>query len=86
MGDFNHPDNCFKSSTRITEIKQSRLLQSCNENFLIKMPKEFRKEDTLINFTFQRPSHNYEGLGCSKHKMVEFRIFRGERETVGSQT
>lgn len=54
MGDFNHSDNCWKSKARITEIKQSRLLQSCDENFLIKMPMELRKEDTLINFTLSK--------------------------------
>lgn len=54
MDYFNHPDNCWKSKARITEIKQTRLLQSCDENFLIKMAKELRKEDNVINYTLSK--------------------------------
>lgn len=49
-----HPDNCWKSKAKIVEIKQSRLLQCCDENFPIQMPKEMMKGDALINFTLSK--------------------------------
>lgn len=88
MADFNCPYNCWKSKARITEIKQSRLLQSCDENFLMPKNGPEAEEGRYSNklHTFQRASQEYEGLGCSKHRVVEFRLFRGEREIAGSQT
>lgn len=81
MGDFNHLANCWKSKARSTEITQSRLLESCDENFLIKIPRG-ADEGRYSNKTshFPNPSQDYEGLGCGKHKL-EFRIFRGERNS-----
>lgn len=53
-GDFSHPDNCWKSKAKVAGIKQSRLLQCCDENFPIQMSKELMKGDALINFTLSK--------------------------------
>lgn len=85
MGNFNHPDICWKSKTTIVEIKQSRLLQQSDDNFLVQMLKRPMKGDALLNFTLYKElvrvlkARDY--LACSNHEMVEFRIVRGESKT-----
>ena len=84
-GDFNHPDICWKSKATIAEIKQSRLLQCTDDNFLIQMPEGPTKGDALLNFMLYKELVRVvkvrDCLSCSKHKMVELRILRGESKT-----
>ncbi|GAB0183916.1 mitochondrial enolase superfamily member 1 [Grus japonensis] len=84
MGDFNHPDICWKDNA--AEHKQSRKFLECvDENFLLQVIEEPIRRGAMLDLILT----NKEGLvgdvklkgslGCSDHKMVEFRILRAAR-------
>ncbi|GAB0204391.1 hypothetical protein GRJ2_002904700 [Grus japonensis] len=90
-GDFNHPDICWRDNT--AEHKQSRKFLECvDDNFLLQVTEEptrrgamldlilTNKEDLVGDVTLKG------GLGCSDHKMVEFRILRAARRVCSKLT
>ncbi|KAF1487044.1 hypothetical protein FQV17_0000336, partial [Megadyptes antipodes antipodes] len=77
MGDFNHPDVCWRDNT--AGHKQSgRFLECVDDNFLIVL--EPMRRGAMLDLVLT----NKEGLvgnvklkgslGCSDHKLVEFKI------------
>ncbi|GAB0194936.1 hypothetical protein GRJ2_001958900 [Grus japonensis] len=91
MGDFNHPDICGRDNT--AERKQSRKFLKCvDDNFLLQVTEEPTRRDAMLDLILT----NKEGLvgdvklkgslGCSDHKMVEFRILRAVRRAHSKLT
>ncbi|GAB0205898.1 mitochondrial enolase superfamily member 1 [Grus japonensis] len=84
MGDFNHPDICWRDNA--AEHKQSRKFLECvDDNFLLQVIEESTRRGAMLDLILT----NKEGLvgdvklkgslGCSDHEMVEFRILRAAR-------
>ncbi|GAB0206940.1 mitochondrial enolase superfamily member 1 [Grus japonensis] len=84
MGDFNHPDICWRDNT--AERNQSRKFLECvNDNFLLQVIGEPTRRGAMLDLILT----NEEGLvgdvklrgslGCSAHEMVEFKILRAAR-------
>ncbi|GAB0205782.1 hypothetical protein GRJ2_003043800 [Grus japonensis] len=91
MGDFNHPDICWRDNA--AERKQSRKFLECvNDNFLLQVTEEPTRRGAMLDLVLI----NEEGLvgdvklkgslGCSDHKMVEFRILRAARRVCSKLT
>ncbi|GAB0181056.1 hypothetical protein GRJ2_000570900 [Grus japonensis] len=88
MGDFNHPDICWKSNTA-RHAQSRRFLQSIDDNFLTQVVEEPMRRGVLLDLVLT----NKEGLvgdmkvedslGCSDHEMVEFRILHGRNRAMG---
>ncbi|GAB0204681.1 hypothetical protein GRJ2_002933700 [Grus japonensis] len=87
MGDFNHPDICWRDNA--AERKQSRKFLECvDDNFLLQVVEEPTRRRTMLDLI----RTNKEGLvgdiklkgslGCSDHEMVEFRILRTARSKL----
>ncbi|GAB0195100.1 hypothetical protein GRJ2_001975300 [Grus japonensis] len=78
MGDFNHPDICWRDNA--AERKQSRKFLECvDDNFLLQVTEEPMRRGAMLDFILTN-KEGLEGdvklkgsLGCSDHKMVEFR-------------
>ncbi|GAB0209793.1 hypothetical protein GRJ2_003445000 [Grus japonensis] len=86
MGDFNHPDICWRGNT--AGHKQSRKFLECtDDNFLLQVTEEPTRRDAMLDLVLT----NKEGLvgdvklkgslGCSDHEMVELNILRAARGT-----
>ncbi|GAB0203984.1 mitochondrial enolase superfamily member 1 [Grus japonensis] len=84
MGDFNHPDICWRDNA--AERKQSRKFLECvDDNFLLQVIEEPTRRGAMLDLVLT----NKEGLvgdiklkgslGCRDHEMVEFRILRAAR-------
>ncbi|GAB0182061.1 mitochondrial enolase superfamily member 1 [Grus japonensis] len=91
MGDFNHPDICWRDNA--AERKQSRKFLECvDDNFLLQVIEEPMRRGAMLDLILT----NKEGLvgdiklkgnlGCSDHKMVEFRIIRAARRACSKLT
>ncbi|GAB0203482.1 hypothetical protein GRJ2_002813800 [Grus japonensis] len=91
MGDFNHPDICWRGNT--AECKQSRKFLECvDDNFLLQVIEEPTRRGAMLDLILT----NKEGLvgdvklkgslGCSDHAMVEFRILRAARKAHSKLT
>ncbi|GAB0207584.1 hypothetical protein GRJ2_003224100 [Grus japonensis] len=91
MGDFNHPDICWRDNA--AECKQSRKFLECaDDNFLLQMIEEPTRRGVMLDLVLT----NKEGLvgdiklkgslGCSDHEMVEFRILRAARRARSKLT
>ncbi|GAB0181714.1 hypothetical protein GRJ2_000636700 [Grus japonensis] len=91
MGDFNHPDICWRDNA--AERKQSRKFLGCvDDNFLLQVIEEPTRRGAMLDLVLT----NQEGLvgevklkgslGCSDHKMVEFRILRAVRRACSKLT
>ncbi|GAB0205316.1 mitochondrial enolase superfamily member 1 [Grus japonensis] len=91
MGDFNHPDICWRDNA--AEHKQSRKFLECvDDNFLLQVIEEPTRRGAMLDLILT----NKEGLvgdvklkgslGCSDHKMVEFRILRAARRACSRLT
>ncbi|GAB0183953.1 mitochondrial enolase superfamily member 1 [Grus japonensis] len=91
MGDFNHPDICWKDNA--AERKRSRKFLECvDDNFLLQVIEEPMRRGAMLDLILT----NKEGLvgdvklkgslGCSDHKMVEFRILRAARRAHSKLT
>ncbi|GAB0209762.1 hypothetical protein GRJ2_003441900 [Grus japonensis] len=91
MGDFNHPNICWRGNT--AGHKQSRKFLECtDDNFLLQVTEEPTRRDAMLDLVLT----NKEGLvgdvklkgslGCSDHEMVEFRILRAARRTHSKLT
>ncbi|GAB0202575.1 mitochondrial enolase superfamily member 1 [Grus japonensis] len=91
MGDFNHPDICWRD--KAAECKQSRRFLECvDDNFLLQVTEEPTRRGAMLDLVLT----NKEGLvgdvklkgslGCSDHEMVEFRILRAARRVCSKLT
>jgi len=91
MGDFKHSDTCWKDNT--AGHRQSRSFLECVEdNFLLQVIEEPTRRGAMLDLVLT----NKEGLvgnvkvkgslGCSDHKMVEFKILRAERRVRSKLT
>ncbi|GAB0208952.1 hypothetical protein GRJ2_003360900 [Grus japonensis] len=91
MGDFNHPDICWKSNTA-KHAQSRRFLQSIDDNFLTQVVEDPTRRGMLLDLVLP----NKEGLvgdvkvggslGCNDHEMVEFRILHGRSRAVNRIT
>ena len=91
MGDFNHPNICWKDNA--AERKQSmKFLECVNNNFLLQVIEEPMRRGAMPDLILT----NKEGLvgdvklkgslGCIDHEMVEFRILRAARRVHSKLT
>ncbi|GAB0206807.1 hypothetical protein GRJ2_003146300 [Grus japonensis] len=91
MGDFNHPNIRWRDNT--AGHKQSRRFLECiDDNFLLQVIEEPMRRGAMLDLVLT----NKEGLvgdvklkgslGCSDHKMVEFRILRAVRRACSKLT
>ena len=91
MGDFNHPDICWRDNT--AGHKQSgRFLECVDDNFLLQVVEEPTRRGAMLDLVLT----NKEGLvgnvklkgslGCSDHEMVEFKILRALRRAHSKLT
>jgi len=87
MGDFNHPDICWKDNTA-GHRQASTFLERVEDNFLLQMIEEPTKRGAILDLVLT----NKEGLvgnvkvkgslGCSGHEMMQFKILRAARRVV----
>ncbi|GAB0188654.1 mitochondrial enolase superfamily member 1 [Grus japonensis] len=91
MGDFNHPDICWRDNA--AERKQSRKFLECvDDHLLLQVIEEPTRRGAMLDLTLT----NKEGLvgdgklkgslGCSDHETVEFRILRAARRVHSKLT
>ncbi|PKU28388.1 dtw domain-containing protein 2 [Limosa lapponica baueri] len=91
MGDFNHPDICWRDNT--AEDKQSREFLECiNGKFLLQVIEEPKRRGAVLDLVLT----NKEGLvgnakpkgslSCSDHEMVEFKILKAARRAHSNLT
>ncbi|GAB0205489.1 hypothetical protein GRJ2_003014500 [Grus japonensis] len=91
MGDFKHPDICWRGNT--AGHKQSRRFLECiDDKFVLEVIEESTRRGAMLDLLLT----NKEGLvgdvklkgslGCSDHKMVEFRILRATRRVHSKLT
>jgi len=80
LGDFNHPDICWKSGT--ASCKQSRRLSECvKDNFLIQVRDKLTRGEKLLDLFLTNTDELIRkvmidgSLGCNEHALVEFMIF-----------
>ncbi|GAB0204465.1 hypothetical protein GRJ2_002912100 [Grus japonensis] len=81
MGDFNHPDICWRGNT--AEHKQSRKFLECSDdNFLHQVIEEPMRRGAMLDLVLTNKERLVEDVklkgsfGCNDHEMVEFMIFR----------
>ncbi|KAM9591177.1 uncharacterized protein ACIBXB_006074 isoform 2-T3 [Morphnus guianensis] len=84
MGDFNHPNICWRDNT--AGHKQSRRFLECvDDNFLLQVIEEPTRRGAMLDLVLTNKEGLVEnvklkgGLGCSDHEMVEFKILRAAR-------
>ncbi|GAB0208082.1 mitochondrial enolase superfamily member 1 [Grus japonensis] len=85
MGDFNHPDICWRDNTAGNN-QYRRFLECVDDNFLFQVIEEPTRRGAMLDLVLT----NKEGLvgnaklkgslGCSDHEMVEFKILRAARK------
>ncbi|GAB0179488.1 hypothetical protein GRJ2_000414100 [Grus japonensis] len=91
MGDFNHPDVCWRDNA--AELKQSRKFLECvDDNFLLQVIEEPMRRGAMLDLILT----NKEGLvgdvklkgslGSSDDETVEFRILRAARRALSKLT
>ncbi|GAB0205877.1 mitochondrial enolase superfamily member 1 [Grus japonensis] len=91
MGDFSHPDICWKSIVA-KHAQSRRFLQSIDDNFLTQLVEEPTRRGVLLDLVLTKKGGQVEdvkvggSLGCSDHEMVEFRILRGRSRAVSRIT
>ncbi|GAB0190824.1 ras GTPase-activating protein 1-like [Grus japonensis] len=81
LGDFNHPDICWKSST--VSCRQSRkLLEYIEDNFLSQVTDSPIRGYVILDLMVTNASELMKdikiggSLGCSDHALVEFTVLR----------
>ena len=84
MGDFNHPDICWRDNTA-GHRQARRFLKCAEDNFLLQMIEEPKRRGAMLDLVLT----NKEGLvgnvkvkgslGCRDHEMVEFKILWAAR-------
>ncbi|GAB0205919.1 hypothetical protein GRJ2_003057500 [Grus japonensis] len=91
MGDFNHPDICWRGNT--AGHKQSgKILECVDDNFLLQVIEEPTRRGAMLDLVLIKKERligdvKLKGsLGCSDHKMVEFKILRTGRRVHSKLT
>ncbi|GAB0204803.1 hypothetical protein GRJ2_002945900 [Grus japonensis] len=91
MGDFNHPDICWRYNA--VERKQSRKFLECaDDNFLLQVTEEPTRRGAMLDLVLTNKEDlvgdvKLKGsLGCSDHEMVEFKILRAARRAHSKLT
>ncbi|GAB0199286.1 hypothetical protein GRJ2_002394000 [Grus japonensis] len=84
MGDFNHPDICWRDNT--AGHKQSRkFLERVNDKFLLQVTEEPVRRGAILDFVLTNKEELVgdvelkSSLDCSDHEMVEFKMLRAVR-------
>ena len=91
MGNFNHPDICWRDNT--AGHKQPRRFLACiDDNFLLQVTEKPTRRGVMLDLVLT----NKEGLvrnvklkgslGCSDHEMVDFEILRTARRAHSKLT
>ncbi|GAB0205201.1 hypothetical protein GRJ2_002985700 [Grus japonensis] len=87
MGDFSHPDICWKGNTA-RHTQSRRFLQSTDDNFLTQVVEKPTRRGVLLDLILTNKEGLVEdvkaggSLGYSDHEMVEFRILRGRSRAI----
>ncbi|GAB0184462.1 hypothetical protein GRJ2_000911500 [Grus japonensis] len=91
MGDFNHPDTCWRDNTA-GHNQSRRFLECVDDNLLLQVIEEPMRRGAMLDLVL----NNKEGLvgdvklkgslGCSDHEMVEFKILRAARRVHSKLT
>jgi len=85
LGDFSHPDTCWKSST-VSNRKSRRFLECMEDNFLSQVIDTPIQGDAILDLMLTSASeltHDVKtggSLGCSDHALVEFTVLRDMRK------
>jgi len=84
MGNFNHPDICWRDNT--AGHRQARSFLECiADNFLLQVIEEPMRRGVMLHLVLTNKEWlvgnvKVKGrLGCSNHEIVEFKIPRAER-------
>ncbi|GAB0193305.1 hypothetical protein GRJ2_001795800 [Grus japonensis] len=86
MGDFNHPDTCWRDNTAGHE-KSRRFLECVDDNFLLQVTEEPRRRGAMLDKEVLVGNVKLKGsLGCSDHEMVEFKVLRAVRRVHSKLT
>ena len=81
LGDFNHPDICWKSNTASCR-QSSRFLECIEDNFLSQVISTPTRGDAILDLVVTNASElvgdvNIRGsLGCRDHALVELMLLR----------
>jgi len=91
MGDFSHPDICWRDNTA-GHRQARRFLECTDDHFLLQVIEEPMTRGAMLDLVLT----NKEGLvgnvkvkgrlGCSDHKMVHFKILRAVRRAHSKLT
>ncbi|PKU46226.1 pre-mrna-processing factor 17 [Limosa lapponica baueri] len=79
VGDFNHPDVCWKGYTA-KHLQSRRFLQCIDDNFFTQLVEEPTRRGALLDLVLTNKEGLVEdikvrgNLGCSDHRKIEFRI------------
>ncbi|GAB0206060.1 hypothetical protein GRJ2_003071600 [Grus japonensis] len=91
VGDFNHPDICWRDNT--AGHKPSRTFLECaDDNFLLQLREEPRRRSAMLDLILTNKESlvgdvKLKGsLGGSDQEMVEFRILRAARRACSKLT
>ncbi|GAB0179473.1 hypothetical protein GRJ2_000412600 [Grus japonensis] len=87
MGNFNHPNICWRDNTE--GHKQSRRFLECiDDNFLLQVTEEpMRTRSAMLDLVLTNKEGLLKGsLGCNDHEMVEFKILRAARRVHSKLT
>ena len=83
MGDFSHPSIDWRDNTGVHQILKG-FLECIDDNFLFEVVQEPMKKGAVLDLVLTDKDRlvlvsnvKFKGsLGCSDHKMVEFKILR----------
>ncbi|GAB0175916.1 mitochondrial enolase superfamily member 1 [Grus japonensis] len=87
MGDFNHPNICWKGNTS-RHAQCRRFLHSIDDSFLTQVVEEPTRRGVLLDLVLTSREELVEdmkaggSLVCSDHEMVEFRILCGRSRAI----
>jgi len=91
MGDFNHPNICWRDDT--AGHKQFRRFLDCvDDNFVLQVIKEPMRRGAMLDLVLTNKeglvgNMNLKGsLGCSEHETMEFKILRAVRRAHSKLT
>ncbi|KAK4831262.1 hypothetical protein QYF61_016732 [Mycteria americana] len=91
MGDFNHPDTCWRDNAA-GHKKSGRFLECTDDNFLLQMIEEPMRRGAMLNLVLINKVGLVGGgklkssLGCCDHEIVEFNILRALRRVHSKLT
>ncbi|PKU45830.1 rna-directed dna polymerase from mobile element jockey-like [Limosa lapponica baueri] len=85
MGDFSHPDICWKGYTA-KHLQSRRLLQCIDDNSLTQLVEEPTRREALLDLVLTKGLMEDVkvggNLGCSDHVKIEFRIVGSTRKPI----